>query len=167
MFREERKYWSWYAAVPKKGPRLWLQWIVLVAHEGEKAACYSLVYDEVEGCAEGYHTAPGETADKVPLMDGCSLEIIVCGFHEYRQYQQYSNGAGESRKAAEKAAEQVFLFSAHVHAQEACQQEKALGHGGKQEYAAGEQAKQGGREKGGPPVRIQARKAHRPQWRSL
>lgn len=84
--------------------------VVLVAHEGEKAACYSLVYDEVEGCAEGYHTAPGETADKVPLMDGCSLEIIVCGFHEYRQYQQYSNGAGESRKAAEKAAEQVFLF---------------------------------------------------------
>ena len=132
--------------------------VVLVAHEGEKAACYSLVYDEVEGCAEGYHTAPGETADKVPLMDGCSLEIIVYGFHEYRQYQQYSNGAGESRKAAEKAAEQVFLFSAHVHAQEACQQEKALGHGGKQEYAAGEQAKQGGREKGGPPVRIQREK---------
>ena len=91
-------------------------------------------------------------------MDGCSLEIIVCGFHEYRQYQQYSNGAGESRKAAEKAAEQVFLFSAHVHAQEACQQEKALGHGGKQEYAAGKQAKQGGREKGGPPVRIQREK---------
>ena len=22
VFREERRYWSWYAAVPKKGPRL-------------------------------------------------------------------------------------------------------------------------------------------------
>ena len=74
------------------------------------------------------------------------------------QARKLEDRAKANHAAAEKAAEQVFLFSAHVHAQEACQQEKALGHGGKQEYAAGEQAKQGGREKGGPPVRIQREK---------
>lgn len=48
VFREERKVLELVCGGAEEGAKALAPVVVLVAHEGEKAACYSLVYDEVE-----------------------------------------------------------------------------------------------------------------------